>query len=64
MSGQSTFKKQLQHKPIGAGIQFWVMAESYALRQDLYNFELDHNDNEPNKKMCSRCLSTHWQQQN
>eukprot|EP00961_Rhodomonas_salina_P125148 1686468-Rhodomonas_salina.2 len=28
MSGWSTFKKQLLHKPIGAGIQFWAMADN------------------------------------
>eukprot|EP00961_Rhodomonas_salina_P294718 3934812-Rhodomonas_salina.1 len=49
MSGQITFKKQLWHKPIGAGIQFWAMSESYGARQYLYDFELDCNDNEPNK---------------
>eukprot|EP00961_Rhodomonas_salina_P209196 2823504-Rhodomonas_salina.1 len=47
MSGSSTLKKLLRHKPISAGIQFWAMAESHQSKQYLYDFELDHNDVEP-----------------
>eukprot|EP00961_Rhodomonas_salina_P047771 641739-Rhodomonas_salina.2 len=49
MSGRSIFKKQLRHKPICAGIQFWAMAESNHQKQYLYNFKLDRNDQEVNK---------------
>eukprot|EP00961_Rhodomonas_salina_P079186 1064492-Rhodomonas_salina.1 len=49
MSGRSIFKKQLRHKPISAGIQFWAMAESNEHKQYLYDFELDRNDQEVNK---------------
>eukprot|EP00961_Rhodomonas_salina_P234237 3165679-Rhodomonas_salina.1 len=49
MSGRSTLKKLLRHKPIGAGIQFWAMAESHQSKQYLYDFELDRNDSEVNK---------------
>eukprot|EP00961_Rhodomonas_salina_P157102 2114937-Rhodomonas_salina.1 len=49
MSGRSTLKKLVRHKPIGAGIQFWAMAESRQSKQYLYDFELDSNDSEVNK---------------
>eukprot|EP00961_Rhodomonas_salina_P194055 2619871-Rhodomonas_salina.1 len=53
MSGNSTLKKQLQHKPIGAGIQFWAMAESNEQKQYLYDFKLDRNDGEGYKVQCA-----------
>eukprot|EP00961_Rhodomonas_salina_P169206 2280048-Rhodomonas_salina.1 len=44
------------HKPIGAGIQFWVMAESHQSKQYLYDCELDSNDNKVNKVQNSLML--------